>query len=155
LGIVDSRERREAYEEFLREEESAIEDLRHFVGGELKQHLNCSIDSLSKLDAFLRNLTADPGWAKSPLFEAHCDDVQTWLTVRVTHYLACCLTRRYGASWRLEEDLDAPFAGVPVLSVRGLEISPLEIARSAVERALPHGLFGVAEELRVRLEDIH
>ena len=111
------------------------------------------VDSLRKLDAFLANLTKDPDWATSPLFTPYRDNISPWLTVRVAYYLACCLERRYGATWRLEEDPDAPFAGAPVLNVRGLEISPLEIARSTLARTIPNGLYGVGEELRRGIDD--
>jgi hypothetical protein len=152
---VDPDARREAFERFLQEETPAIEDLRTFVGGELRQHLDFSIESLSKLDAFLGNLTRDPEWVSSPLFEPYVDDIRVWLTVRVAYYLAACLRCRYGATWRLEEDPDAPFRGAPVLNVLGLEISPLEIAHSSILRSLPAGLFGAVEELRRHLDDVH
>lgn len=128
------------FERFISDEEPAISQLRTFVGGELAPLLDGSIESLGRLDEFIRNLTRDANWATASLYSSVSKDIQPWLVVRVAYYLASCLRSRFGGAWRLE-------GRTPVLDLGNLTISPLEIANAYVSGQVDGGLSGLAADM--------
>lgn len=130
----------ERFLRFVKDESAAIEQLKAFVGGELANALDGTDRSLQRLDEFVRGLTRDPGWYRSPLFQPEIRDARSWLTVRLAYYLAMALRNRYGCDWYLSE-------GQPALALRGVEIRPLEIAKAHIEGSVEGGLAGVARDI--------
>jgi hypothetical protein len=148
-GEVIDQETRERFRQFTADEEPAIGQLRQLAGGELREALDGTIDSLVLLDRFIRNVTKDPDWSSSALFAAYpTTNIRNWLAVRVAYYLAACLRQGFGGEWRLSDQEKSPFYRTPVYRVRGREISPLEIGYSMVDGILGGGLAGVAAALQ-------
>ena len=138
----------EQFDQFKADEDGAIDQLRVFVGRALGDRLDRSLPSLEFLDRFVQNLVADPEWMKSALFRDVSDNVRTWLAVRVAYYLAACLRDVYDVECDLSEDHDSPVIGTPVLSIEGVEISPLEIASAYLDGAVVGGLQGLVKDLQ-------
>lgn len=135
----------EKFRQFVADEPAAIEELRRFAGGELSKRLDGSLESLSLLDSFVSNVTSNPQWETSSLFEGL--HIRSWLAVRLAYYLGLYLRRTYGAEWYLSRDASAPVLGTPVMIVGEMEISPLEIADAYLRGTVDGGLTGVARDL--------
>jgi hypothetical protein len=135
---------------FVRDESPAIEELRRFVGGRATSSLDGSEDSLAVLDAFLVNLTHDTCWTESPLFQ-NIPNVQSWLTVRVAYYIGLCFKRYYGGEWYLSREGTHPTTNTPVLSVCGIEVSPLEVADALLRGEVDNGLVGFFRDLELKI----
>ena len=135
----------EAFREFVQDEGPALEQLRALVGGEAAKHLDGSADSLGVLDAFVVNLTASPDWEHSELY-AEVRDIRKWLAVRIAYYMGVYARNSYGCDWHPSQ-LDDPAKGSPVLSVEGVEFSPLEVAWSLLAGDVEGGLVGFFADL--------
>ena len=123
------------FEQFVADEGPAIEELRHFVGGELGPRLDASVESLELLDRYIHKLTEPPGWESDPLFAGYGSTIRPWLTVRLAYYLARVIKESPGGQWRLE-------AEEPVLDLGPMHISPLEVAHSYLDGDVGGGLSG-------------
>jgi len=141
----------EQFRSFVRDEEGALRQLRHFVGA-LAPRLDGTPDSLAIVDAFLDNLIADSGWADSPLFADVSSDMPKWLTVRLAYYVGWCLKEAYGTSWSLCPDPESDYYQTPVMKIGEVMLSPLDIARARIQGALEGGLQGLFADL---LSELH
>lgn len=136
-----------SFREFIDDEEPAIEELKTLVSGELRSKLDGSADSLELLDRFARNLTADPEWASSPLFDDISEDMEIWLSVRIGYYIARCLQKRFDCLWELSSDPESSAFQTPIMNVGGFEVSPLRVGYACLREELDGGLKGWLEEL--------
>ena len=134
------------FEQFVADEEPAIDELRRFVGGQLGPRLDGTIESLELLDRYINNLTREPAWESDPLFATYTSNIRPWLTVRLAYYLAYVIKQRLEARWRLEAD-------EPVLDLGALHISPLEVSHAYLNGDVDGGLAGLYADLTVALAE--
>jgi hypothetical protein len=134
------------FEQFLADEDPAIEELRRFVGGQLGPRLDSSVASLEPLDRYIENLTGAPGWESDPLFASYRSNIRPWLTVRLAYYLGRVIKEGFGGRWRLEAD-------EPIIDLGPMHISPLEVVHSYLDGEVDGGLSGLYADLAVTMAE--